>query len=424
MSQENVEIGTFRSVDARCTVTWSAAGSPHPTKGNEVAAGSRSTPLRRVALVLATLGIATLAVGARADAYIYWAKSGPDEGAIARANLDGTGVDKGFITGIDAGTVAVGARHVYWSYPGTTGVGRARLDGTKVEPSFIKDLVPSQCFDAPQGQVCNGISDLAVSGDHIYAASNYVANIGRANLDGTGVDESFITTPDIPLGLAVDADNLYWTSWTTYPQGAIGRADLNGTGVNGEFISGLINPVDIAVHQGHVYWPWWNEPDTRAIGRASIDGSGVEQSFITLTSAPTGVAIDGGHLYWTSPDRMAIGRANVDGKATDEGFIGGVSEYASDLAVDDLSDTTAPETTLTRGAPKKTDKTKLKFEFTASEPNSTFECKKDKKPFKSCSSPTKMKHLDEGKHKFKVRAIDAAGNVDPSPATDKFKVVG
>ena len=39
-------------------------------------------------------------------------------------------------------------------------------------------------------------------------------------------------------------------------------------------------------------------------------------------------------------------------------------------------------------------------------------------------SPKKVKHLDEGKHKFKVRAVDGAGNVDPTAAKDKFKVVG
>ena len=83
-----------------------------------------------------------------------------------------------------------------------------------------------------------------------------------------------------------------------------------------------------------------------------------------------------------------------------------------------------PETTITKGAPHKTDKTKLKFRFTSSEPDSTFECKLDKKRFKACTSPRKVKRLDEGKHKFKVRAIDPAGNVDPSPAKDKFKVVG
>ena len=43
--------------------------------------------------------------------------------------------------------------------------------------------------------------------------------------------------------------------------------------------------------------------------------------------------------------------------------------------------------------------------------------------FKACESPRKLKNLGTGKYKFKVRAIDAAGNVDPSPAKDKFKVV-
>ena len=86
------------------------------------------------------------------------------------------------------------------------------------------------------------------------------------------------------------------------------------------------------------------------------------------------------------------------------------------------ADTNPPETKITKGAPNKTEKTKVKFKFRSDEDGSTFECKKDKKPWKRCSSPTKMKHLDEGKHKFKVRATDAAGNTDPTPAKDKFKV--
>jgi hypothetical protein len=87
------------------------------------------------------------------------------------------------------------------------------------------------------------------------------------------------------------------------------------------------------------------------------------------------------------------------------------------------TDTDPPETSITKGAPNKLDKSKVKFKFVSNEPGSTFECKKDKTPFKPCSSPTKMKGLDEGRHRFKVRAIDAAGNVDSSPAKDKFKVV-
>jgi hypothetical protein len=87
-------------------------------------------------------------------------------------------------------------------------------------------------------------------------------------------------------------------------------------------------------------------------------------------------------------------------------------------------DTDPPETTITKGAPSKLDKTKVKFKFNSDDAGATFECKVDSKPFKACTSPKTIKHLDDGKHKFKVIATDAAGNVDPSAAKDKFKVVG
>jgi hypothetical protein len=86
-------------------------------------------------------------------------------------------------------------------------------------------------------------------------------------------------------------------------------------------------------------------------------------------------------------------------------------------------DTEPPEARITKGAPNKTTKHKVKFKFRSNEPGSTFACKKDKKPWKPCTSPTRMKRLDEGKHKFKVRATDPAGNTG-RPDTDKFKVVG
>lgn len=86
-------------------------------------------------------------------------------------------------------------------------------------------------------------------------------------------------------------------------------------------------------------------------------------------------------------------------------------------------DTDAPETTITKDAPKATDRTTVKFKFVSDEPGSSFACKLDKKRFKPCDSPDKLKRLDQGKHKFKVRATDSAGNVDTSPARDKFRVV-
>lgn len=65
------------------------------------------------------------------------------------------------------------------------------------------------------------------------------AAIARANLDGTGVDRSFI--PDIPPynglfgnALAVDDHHLYWDSYSD--GGTIARANLDGTGIDADFI--------------------------------------------------------------------------------------------------------------------------------------------------------------------------------------------
>jgi hypothetical protein len=84
-----------------------------------------------------------------------------------------------------------------------------------------------------------------------------------------------------------------------------------------------------------------------------------------------------------------------------------------------LVDKTPPETLI---GSKKIKGTTAKFTFSSSEPGSTFQCKLDKHSFKPCSSPKKYKHLSAGKHKFKVRAVDAAGNVDASAAKKKFKI--
>jgi hypothetical protein len=90
-----------------------------------------------------------------------------------------------------------------------------------------------------------------------------------------------------------------------------------------------------------------------------------------------------------------------------------------------------PDTTITKGPKAKISKSKVKYKFTSDEPGSTFECSlKGKgldpavKHFTACSAPRKYKHLKVGKYRFKVRAIDKDGNADPTPAKDKFKVVG
>lgn len=52
-----------------------------------------------------------------------------------------------------------------------------------------------------------------------------------------------------------------------------------------------------------------------------------------------------------------------------------------------------------------------------------FQCKLDRRKFRKCKSPKTYRHLKFGRHKVKVRAIDAAGNKDTSPAKRSFRLV-
>jgi bacillolysin len=87
-----------------------------------------------------------------------------------------------------------------------------------------------------------------------------------------------------------------------------------------------------------------------------------------------------------------------------------------------VPDTSAPQTTITKGPKAKTTIRKARFVFKSTEPSSSFRCKLDKKKWTSCAPPKKYKKLKPGKHKFRVYAIDAAGNVDASPAVWKWRV--
>jgi Ca2+-binding RTX toxin-like protein len=59
------------------------------------------------------------------------------------------------------------------------------------------------------------------------------------------------------------------------------------------------------------------------------------------------------------------------------------------------------------------------FRFAASEAGSSFHCKLDARPYRPCASPRRYR-VGAGRHAFRVFAVDAAGNRDPSPALFRF----
>jgi large repetitive protein len=80
-------------------------------------------------------------------------------------------------------------------------------------------------------------------------------------------------------------------------------------------------------------------------------------------------------------------------------------------------DTTPPNTTITEFPPSASASTSASFSFTASEPGSSFECQLDAAAFTACAAPRTYAGLGQGQHTFAVRAIDGAGNVDPTPSS-------
>jgi CSLREA domain-containing protein len=83
-----------------------------------------------------------------------------------------------------------------------------------------------------------------------------------------------------------------------------------------------------------------------------------------------------------------------------------------------------PRTKIVKAPKSRSRSGTVRFEFESDELDSTFQCRLDGKPFRPCRSPKRYEGLKPGRHLFEVRAIDPSGNVDPSPAKRRFKVLG
>jgi len=280
--------------------------------------------------VVSTLAAATALLGSAAptptgaDAAVYWGL----ENGMGIANLDGTSVQVPIMAGssyhaLNPGFpcgVAVDGSHLYWASTTAGTIGRANLDGSAPDESFVDGL------SFPCG--------VAVDGLHLYWADVDTGMIGRANLDGSGVERGFVVGGNRPCGVAVDGSHLFWGNRLG---DSIGRANLDGSAVDQVFVPGAKAPCGVAVTQSHVYWgsPPESFSGGGAIGRAAIDGSAVENSFISEVGEPWAVAVNGTHVYWTDQGWRnflgggnpykdlpgAVGRARLDGGEVNRRFI-------------------------------------------------------------------------------------------------------
>ena len=90
-------------------------------------------------------------------------------------------------------------------------------------------------------------------------------------------------------------------------------------------------------------------------------------------------------------------------------------------------DETPPETDIEDGPDDVTNQTVAAVSFTGTDDRTPaadlrYECSLDGALFEACTDPATVGPLAEGAHTLAVRAVDAAGNVDPTPAVERWRV--
>ncbi|MBI5626796.1 MAG: hypothetical protein HY935_06310 [Nitrosomonadales bacterium] len=112
-----------------------------------------------------------------------------------------------------------------------------------------------------------------------------------------------------------------------------------------------------------------------------------------------------GTLY-TSACVIRVGSTGLDGGPDGGGMVG-----------DSL------ETVITAGPSSGTSETTASFTFTGSGAVASFECALDAEAFAGCTSPAARNGLTAGAHVFQVRALDAAGTAETTPAQWQWTII-
>jgi virginiamycin B lyase len=226
--------------------------------------------------------------------------------------------------------------YIYWgnSSGADHRIGRANLDGSEVNESLI-------------GNYGGGQTPLAVDATHLFYAGPLFDM--RSNLDGgeavklgTPVIEEEEEFP--PEGIdgapaAVDGEHFYWASSSTE---YIGRAKLDGSDPEPEFLN--IGGAEalaggIAVYGNYIYWAAFAGGTGYTIGRADLATKlpVAENEFIEIPEekgapgAPKGIAVDENGIYWTEIEEFdssipaTIGHAGLDGGSATPNYFAGAN---------------------------------------------------------------------------------------------------
>jgi hypothetical protein len=179
-------------------------------------------------------------------------------------------------------------------------------------------------------------------------------------------------------------------------------------------------------------YPWTvntSTPDTDILsGPADASASASTTAAFRFVSPDAGAGAtfecaldDGGFIACTSPQSYSdLGEGPHSFAVRVRDAVGNLDPTPADRSW--TVDRTPPNTTIVTGPSGVMAVASASVTFTANEPDAAFGCSLDGGAFASCTSPANLPGLAQGSHTFAVRAVDAAGNTDTSPATGSWTV--
>jgi large repetitive protein len=139
--------------------------------------------------------------------------------------------------------------------------------------------------------------------------------------------------------------------------------------------------------------------------------------FIDGVIAGTTLASGTGAWTFTPPTALTEGPHTVASTSTDAAGNASPTSNTNAFTVD----TTPPDTTLVSGPTGTVSSSTATF-VVSSEPGATFRCNLDGAGFVPCPASSTWPGLADGSHTLVIQAVDAAGNVDPTPLTQVWTV--
>lgn len=289
----------------------------------------RARAMRGPAVLAAALCLALVA--SPAPAGIYWTNgtsySGPggtSGSEIGRAALDGAHVERDWLpVGTSPRDLEVAGGRLYWPEAGRIASADARTG--KVRRNHV--VLPEH--------TCSDECDLVVLGAHVYWADSESEYVGRARLDGNGVDAEWLRVGHLarPHRLASDGSALFvslrqddqHSLWRVQPRDRQPTRLL--ARIRMEHVSAL------AAAGGSVYYSGFVTDDhgerRGRVGRVSTTGSGDDPAWFAQDTGapddpewyPARIAVHGPHLYFTAEFSRdlgagAVGRVRLDGGGT------------------------------------------------------------------------------------------------------------